>query len=1229
MPLTRRLAVPLAALALVLGASRAAVAACNVTSIPRPGEPTCSAAPFLAPSSGCCGATTCTIDGTVTLSGSTCDLDFGARSVTLSGSLVVGSRTLTLEAGALTVTGLLDASGRSPKPGGNVTLTLGAGGLTLARGAGTAIDLEGFAAGGGTLTAVVGGPVSLSGGGIDASALEPAASGGTITLRQTAGSTPMTVGVPIRADAGTDGVGGTITLQTATDLQVTDTGRITAQGGVVYGGSIELDALSGKVTVAGTAVIRAMGLNGTVGGADGGDISITAGSVEIDGTLDAGGGTDPTGDDGGAGGTIEIEALTGALALAPGGQGLIADSAPGNDGGEVDLITDSPASGVLTIGALVSAKGRGGNNGGAGGGGLLDFASANALTLAQSLDVSGGGGSTGVVSLIAARDAAINSPIDGRDPAGQGEVDIIVGHDLTFTGHSIRVNATVDGQGGTITALAGNDLTSSGFVLDTSGAGTGAGSLIALGAGHNLSIDRTSTLDAKSEQGSGAPGGTITLTAGTPNLPGNLQVDGMVLATGHATGAVSSPASIVLSGCQVTVSGTGVVDSSGDLNARNQVTGRTAITINGKLLTTATGKGGSNTANYPVATPPTLTGSTVSPPFALVAEPLCTAPDTPAGCLVPCPACGNRTAEFPEQCDPPGCPTCDLHCRTLLPAGCVDANPCTANDCDPVFGCVNEPLADGSACNDANPCTTADTCVSGVCAGGPPPDCDDGDPCTDDACDPHTGCTHTPVVCPDDGDACNGAETCTPPVGCHHGTLVTCPAGQVCVPATGECNPKPCVADADCNDGNPCTADACASGFCTTTAITSDRGASAPGCTDSDACNGTETCQAGVCMPGMPPDCDDGNTCTDDSCDSIQGCVHTPIACCCRTPNDCPGSQTCASCVGNVCGVIADCCDIDADCQGRRPCQTGTCVTATHRCQYANAADGLDCGGFCQPASCQGGSCVPGTPLSCPPDADVCTQDFCDPSSGCVHQPIAGCCHDDGECDDHDNCTRDLCDPATHVCSNTRIDPSVECTSCSVDTDCDVIGRCAGKACGPAGVCIAVTALDCDDRQPDFCGLCSLDGAGQPRCTYRCLTDQACDDGNLCTDDKCNRGIGCANTCTNSPKTGFDAVTCRLDTMDAAIHGASAPDLAPSAAAKLGKAIGRARAKLAAAEAAGHGKPALKALRRAARQLKAIPTIVRAAQRKRRIAATLATAILQAASGGSQALSALMASLSL
>src|SRR5207244_10961277 len=103
--------------------------------------------------------------------------------------------------------------------------------------------------------------------------------------------------------------------------------------------------------------------------------------------------------------------------------------------------------------------------------------------------------------------------------------------------------------------------------------------------------------------GSATPGANMPLTAAPADLAGSLRVDGSVTASGHAsTSAVPNPASIALGGCQVTVSGTGLVDSSGDVNARNLVIGRTAITIDGTLRTTAAAMGGRNTANYTVGT---------------------------------------------------------------------------------------------------------------------------------------------------------------------------------------------------------------------------------------------------------------------------------------------------------------------------------------------------------------------------------------------------------------------------------------------------------------------------------------------------------------------------------------------------------------------------------------------------------------------------------------------------
>ena len=47
-------------------------------------------------------------------------------------------------------------------------------------------------------------------------------------------------------------------------------------------------------------------------------------------------------------------------------------------------------------------------------------------------------------------------------------------------------------------------------------------------------------------------------------------------------------------------------------------------------------------------------------------------------------------------------------------------------------------------------------------------------------------------------------------------------------------------------------------------------------CADGNACNGSEVCQAGVCIPGTSITCNDGNACSTDVCDPIAGCVFTP-----------------------------------------------------------------------------------------------------------------------------------------------------------------------------------------------------------------------------------------------------------------------------------------------------------------------------------------------------------------
>jgi hypothetical protein len=73
-------------------------------------------------------------------------------------------------------------------------------------------------------------------------------------------------------------------------------------------------------------------------------------------------------------------------------------------------------------------------------------------------------------------------------------------------------------------------------------------------------------------------------------------------------------------------------------------------------------------------------------------------------------------------------------------------------------------------------------------------------------------------------------------------------------------------------------------------------------CSDGDACNGIETCTGGKCRAGDPPECDDGNTCTTDSCGALVGCVHADNTLSCDDGSACTTGDTCS---GGVCGGAA------------------------------------------------------------------------------------------------------------------------------------------------------------------------------------------------------------------------------------------------------------------------------------------------------------------------------------
>lgn len=258
---------------------------------------------------------------------------------------------------------------------------------------------------------------------------------------------------------------------------------------------------------------------------------------------------------------------------------------------------------------------------------------------------------------------------------------------------------------------------------------------------------------------------------------------------------------------------------------------------------------------------------------------------------------------------------------------------------------------DGTGCDDGNACTLNDTCQNGACLPGTPKDCGDSNECTRDSCDPTTGqCLHEPIP----GQPCETGNKCTADVcgangQCQQGPpSVLCPQCQVCDPVQGICsnleNGAPCQDDDVCTLGDTCHSGQCRPGpvkTCSQCESCADVGGIATcvpdtskddqPCEDGDKCTLNDTCQAGVCVSGLPKDCDDNNACTADTCNPTTGqCEHDPLS---STPCG-TARQTC--CAGICCPEPAilneiAVCLADGSCGAVCPasltkCPTGVCT---------------------------------------------------------------------------------------------------------------------------------------------------------------------------------------------------------------------------------------------------------------------------------------------------------------
>ncbi|MEZ4265742.1 MAG: lamin tail domain-containing protein [Myxococcota bacterium] len=241
--------------------------------------------------------------------------------------------------------------------------------------------------------------------------------------------------------------------------------------------------------------------------------------------------------------------------------------------------------------------------------------------------------------------------------------------------------------------------------------------------------------------------------------------------------------------------------------------------------------------------------------------------------------------------------------------------------------------------------------------------------------------------------------------------------------------------------------------------------------------------------------------------------MHVVFSLSCAKANDCNDGRTCSidSCLTNTCrfGPVADCCDQDLECPFGWHCEANRCIECY-----------------------EDGDCDDGNP---------CTEDACGADGICSHAPIAGCCTTLKECDDGDACTNDSCLLDSNTCLNA---PTSDPLCCNVDEDCRPADACrlymcykavfsagGGKRCrfGPplAGCC--TLDAQCADSNPCTLDTCLQPNPADPRgnCIHEpdpgltecCIVKADCDDNDLSTDDAC-----VANSCVHTPSQTYCAL---------------------------------------------------------------------------------------------------------
>jgi hypothetical protein len=328
--------------------------------------------------------------------------------------------------------------------------------------------------------------------------------------------------------------------------------------------------------------------------------------------------------------------------------------------------------------------------------------------------------------------------------------------------------------------------------------------------------------------------------------------------------------------------------------------------------------------------------------------------------------------------------------------------------------------------------------------------------------------------------------------------------------------PSQCDSDEDCDNGVPCDGkETCVDEKCQVGTPLNN----GDPCTVFVVVNGF--CQDGECIPLSCGDgttdpgeeCDDGNDVQDDGC---------------RT--NCHFS-----------------CDLNSECEDDEPCTTDLCqVQGNSRfCVHFPNHDPCNDADTCTIRDrCQDGTCSGGLPNPCDDD-EQCTDDSCDPSTGCVNEAKdTGSCNDGDSCTGPDTCQAGECVSGGNTCACTdncssynanpcngtyncidgtcRLTPFDDCHD-DADTPCEK-NRCVDDDEAPDGYhCEMQTLTDgtsCDDGSVCTSGETCVEGVCTP------AEELDCDDGNPCTEDTCNALSGCQHG--NTIDECFDGLFCTL-----------------------------------------------------------------------------------------------------